>query len=136
VSTIKRFEDLDVWKMARDLCKMIFALYSKSEAFSRDFKLRDQLNGSSGSVMDNIAEGFCRGNRNEFINFLSYSEGSVGEVKSQLYRALDRLYISNEDFNSAYALSDQVGAKIGSFINYLNNSTFRGYKFHNRTKTN
>ena len=67
-----------------------FQTYINSEEFLKDYKLKDQINGSSGSIMDNIAEGFERSGRNEFINFLSYSKGSVGEVKSQLYRTLDR----------------------------------------------
>jgi four helix bundle protein len=121
--------------LARVLAKKIFELYSNSPAFSKDFKLRDQTKGSSGSIMDNIAEGFGRGNRNEFINSLSYSLGSVGEVKSPLYRAIDRKYITEAVFNEVYALTDQVGAKIGSFINYLNKSNFRGFKFKDRVPT-
>ena len=132
MSTIKRFEDLDVWKMARDLCKMIFGLYSKSEAFSRDFKLRDQINGSSGSVMDNIAEGFCRGNRNEFINFLSYFYASAVESKSQLYRAFDRKYISKEKSDELFNLLEEIKKIINALITYLGKSDFRGQKFKYR----
>jgi len=96
MSTIKRFEDLDVWQLARELAMDIFEAYTRSEEFSKDYKLKDQINGASGSIMDNIAEGFERSSRNEFINFLTFSKGSTGEVKSQLYRAFDRKYISAE----------------------------------------
>jgi len=102
MATITKFEDLEVWQLARELANEIFETYTASEEFSRDFKLKDQINGSSGSIMDNIAEGFERSGRNEFINFLTYSKGSTGEVKSQLYRALDRKYISPEQFSRLY----------------------------------
>ena len=89
MSTIKNFEDLKVWQKSRILCQQIFEIIEEKN-FSKDYKLKDQINGSSGSVMDNIAEGFGRQGNNEFINFLTISNGSVMEVKSQLYRALDR----------------------------------------------
>ena len=81
MATITKFEELEIWQLARELTNEIFEMYTSSENFARDFKLRDQINGSSGSVMDNIAEGFERGGRNEFINFLTFSKGSAGEVK-------------------------------------------------------
>src|SRR5258707_1713404 len=102
MATITKFEELEIWQMARELANEIFEVFSNSEPFSRDYKLKDQINGSSGSVMDNIAEGFERGGRNEFINFLTYSKGSAGEVKSQLYRAMDRKYITKEQFDHLY----------------------------------
>lgn len=86
----KKIDVLEIWQVARELANEVVDLFTGSESFSRDFKLKDQINGSSGSVMDNIAEGFERGGRNEFINFLTFSKGPAGEVKSQLYRALDR----------------------------------------------
>src|SRR5205809_564697 len=105
MATIRRFEDLEIWQLARKLCNMIYP-YTGYAGFSKDFKLINQINGSSGSVMDNIAEGFDRGGRKEFINFLGIAKGSGGEVKSQLYRAFDRKYISQEEFQSAYDLTD------------------------------
>lgn len=83
MATIKNFEDLKVWQKARILCQEIFEIV-KEQNFSKDYKLKDQINGSSGSVMDNIAEGFGRQGNNEFINFLTISNGSAMEVKSQL----------------------------------------------------
>ena len=94
MATIKRFEDLEIWQKARVLCNTIYPL-TITGSFERDFKLRDQINGSSGSVMDNIAEGFELDGKNEFRQFLSISKGSCGEVRSQLYRALDRNHITN-----------------------------------------
>ena len=86
MATINKFEDLKVWQKARILCQEVFELIEK-EKFCRDYKLKDQINGSSGSVMDNISEGFGRQGNIEFINFLTISNGSALEVKSQLYRA-------------------------------------------------
>lgn len=88
---IDRFEDLEIWKEARELCKFVFELTS-IEIFNKDFKFRDQIRSSSGSIMDNIAEGFERGGNKEFIQFLYISKGSCGETRSQAYRAFDFKY--------------------------------------------
>lgn len=98
MATVSRFEELEIWQHARILSSKIFEKIL-NDSFCKDFKLRDQINGLSGCVMDNIAEGFERGSRLEFVNFLGYAKGSCGEVKSQLYRTLDRKYISNDEFN-------------------------------------
>ncbi len=132
MATITRFEDLIVWQQARVLATKVFDLYSTVELFKKDYKLKDQINDSSGSVMDNIAEGFNRGSTKEFINFLSYAKGSVGEVKSQLYRAFDRKYLSEEILHEMYDLADQVAAKIAKLTKYLNGCLYRGLKFKDR----
>jgi four helix bundle protein len=132
MATITKFEDLEIWQLARELANEIFLICINSEEFSKDYKLKDLINGSSGSVMDNIAEGFERSGRNEFINFLSYSKGSVGEVKSQLYRALDREYISQEQFGRLYKKAEDIGKRTGAFMSYLNSSSIRGSKFKDR----
>ncbi|NII29498.1 four helix bundle protein [Pseudoflavitalea sp. X16] len=132
MATITRFEDLEVWQLARELANEIFQAYNSSELFLKDYKLKEQINGAIGSVMDNIAEGFERGGRNEFINFLSIAKGSCGEVQSQLYRALDRKYITQEHFDALYNKAKEIGQKAGAFINYLKESTYKGNKFKNR----
>ena len=95
MATIQNFEDLKVWQKARLLCKEVFSLTSVG-SLSKDFALKDQINRSTGSIMDNIAEGFGRKGNLEFINFLTYSCGSACECKSQLYRAFDRNHITEE----------------------------------------
>lgn len=101
MATIKKSEDLEMWKKSRVLCNEIFEMIN-SEKFSKDYRLKEQINGSSGSVMDNIAKGFDRVSRLEFLNFLSISKGSAGEVKSQLYGAVDRKYINTNKFEELY----------------------------------
>ena len=134
MATIKRFEDLEVWQKAHELCNLIYPLTLK-DSFARDFKLRDQINDSSGSVMDNIAEGFERDGKGEFKQFLSISKGSCGEVRSQLYRAIDRKYISQEEFQKCFSLAEEISKKLGSFINYLNSSEIKGLKYKIQPET-
>lgn len=129
MATIQRFEDLTVWQKAREQAKHIYEL-TKQGDFSRDYELKNQISRSSGSVMDNIAEGFGRGSRTEFIQFLGYSLGSTDEVKSQLYRALDREYITQQQFSELYAQADWVAQMITSFINYLKKSPYKGFKYN------
>lgn len=133
MATITRFEDLEIWQLARNLASEVFHAYTHCEPFLKDYKLREQINGSSGSIMDNIAEGFERNSRNEFVNFLSIAKASSGEVKSQLYRAFDRHYITKEHFDKLHNQTDNIGRQIGGFINYLNSSLYKGSKFKNRT---
>jgi four helix bundle protein len=90
---VKRFEDLEIWSEARELCKIIYEITSKMP-FCNEYKVRDQMRSSGGSAMDNIAEGFDRGGSKEFLQFLSISRGSVGEIRSQSYRAFDNNYKS------------------------------------------
>ena len=121
MATIQKFEELEIWQLARSLSKDIFIL-TQTDKLSKDFSLKDQMNRSSGSIMDNIAEGFGRGSRLEFIQFLSISTGSADELKSQLYRCIDREYICKEIFEDLYERADAVYKKINGFIKYLNTS--------------
>ncbi|MDX1603685.1 MAG: four helix bundle protein [Salinimicrobium sediminis] len=128
MGTVKRFEDLEIWSAARIICDDVFSLKLNSD-LKNDYKLYHQLNGSSGSIMDNIAEGFERNGNREFIQFLAVAKASCGETRSQLYRALDRNYLSQEDFDTFYNKLIQLSKQIGSFINYLQKSDFKGTKF-------
>jgi four helix bundle protein len=128
MSTIKKFEDLEVWKLARELCKNVYEL-TLLDGFSRDFGLKNQINNSSGSIMDNIAEGFERDGNREFAQFLSIAKASCGECRSQLYRALDRNYIGNEQFELQSQRTIDLGRKISNLMTYLKNTEIKGNKF-------
>jgi four helix bundle protein len=104
-----------------------------AENFNKDYRFRDQIRSSSGSVMDNIAEGFGRESRLEFVNFLGIAKGSLSESKSQLYRALDYNYISQQALDTYLKEASIIAAKISAFIIYLNKSTIKGQKFKDRT---
>lgn len=125
---IERFEELEIWKEARELCKFIRSLTRKSQ-FSKDFKLVGQINGSSGSVMDNIAEGFDRDGNKEFIQFLSIARGSNAETRSQAYRAYDSSYIDDLELNEVLTQTDSLRKKIKSLMLYLKNSDRKGNKY-------
>jgi len=128
MSTIKRFEDLEIWQEARRLSKEIIRL-SKSTDLKSDFKLRDQIKGSSGSVMDNIAEGFERDGNLEFRQFLSIAKASAGESRSQLYRVFDNDYITDEELQELTSAYETLSRRIANFMNYLNKKDFKGNKF-------
>ena len=128
MGTVKKFEDLEIWKSARVICNDIFTLKEKTD-LKTDFKLYNQLNGSSGSIMDNIAEGFERNGNREFIQFLAIAKASCGETRSQLYRTLDRKYIEKEKFDFLLDKLTQLSRQISSFMNYLQNTDLKGTKF-------
>ena len=132
MATIQRFEDLESWKNARLLSQEIWKV-SNEGSFARDYKLKDQINAASGSVMDNIAEGFGRGGRLEFVNFLSIAKGSLDETKSQLYRAYDKEHLTQQQFKTLYMLADDAGKAIYGLMAYLNATTLKGTKFKDRT---
>ncbi len=131
MATITRFEDIEVWIEARKLSLKVFEL-TKNESVSRDFRFRDQIRSAAGSVMDNIAEGFERSGRTEFIQFLSIAKGSAGEVRSQLYRANDQKYGPENEILVMIDEYKSLSSKISGFISYLNQSDFKGQKFKDR----
>jgi len=115
---IERFEDIDCWKEARQLVKLVYSL-TKKESFSMDRGLRDQIQRAAISIMSNIAEGFeSQGNR-EFVQFLFYAKRSSGEVRAQLYAALDLGYINEVESKEANELAMKVSRMLSSFISYL-----------------
>ena len=128
MATITRFEDLEIWQEARRLAREIHIISIETE-LKNDFRFRDQIKSSSGSVMDNIAEGFERNGNLEFRQFLSIAKGSAGESRSQLYRVLDFNYINDEKFNVLRIDYENLSGKINNFISYLNKKDFKGTKF-------
>jgi four helix bundle protein len=129
---IERFEDMEIWKEARELSKAIYLLSSKG-SFEKDYRFRDQIRSAAGSIMDNTAEGFGRGGNKEFINFLSISKGSCEEVRSQAYRAADFGYINTDELNLLLGSTNTIARKINNLISYLKSSTHKGPKYHINT---
>lgn len=128
MGTIKKFQDLRVWQEARELCKLVDKHFLKNESI-RDYPLKDQLNRSSGSVMDNIAEGFGRGGSKEFRQFISISLGSLNESQSQIIRAHDRAYLSENEYKKLMNLFEKLVGMLINFSNYLTNTDYTGAKF-------
>jgi four helix bundle protein len=126
---IERFEDLEIWKEARVLAKKGVEITSINP-FHGDYKFRDQIRSSSGSVMDNIAEGFERDGNKEFVQFLSMAKGSCGETRSQSYRAFDYQYINDEILSELIDRTTNLSKKISSLMAYLKKSDFKGSKFN------
>jgi four helix bundle protein len=118
MASFKRFEDIEAWQLARQMNQRIWGIL-ESGRLGKDFALFDQINRAAGSAMDNIAEGFDGGSDPEFSRFLKYSQRSCSEVQSQLYRALDRGYITQNEFDSLFALSTRISSKVGALIRYL-----------------
>ena len=127
VAKIEKFEDMEVWKEARKVAKAVYACSRQGE-FSRDFGLRDQLQRAAVSVMSNIAEGYERGTNKEFIQFLFIAKASAGEVRSQLYIALDLGYIDQDAFRQLNADLFSLSRQISGFIQYLRTSSLKGPK--------
>ena len=128
MATIQRFEDIDAWKKARELNREVYRI-TRGELFARDYALRDQIRRASISIMSNIAEGYERDGNAEFRQFLHIAKGSAGEVRAQLYAALDAEYIDQQTFNRVTALAYDTIRLITGFIRYLEQSEFRGRKY-------
>ena len=128
MATYKRFEDLPIWKEARSFSKKVFDV-TKNGVFSREFSLCSQIRASSGSIMDNIAEGFERDGNGEFKQFLFIAKGSCGETRSQLYRAYDYGYIEQIDLEELVIQSENISKSISNFIEYLKSSELKGLKY-------
>jgi len=128
MATAKQFEDLHVWQDARALVNEVYKII-KQRGFRRDFALRDQIARAATSTMSNIAEGFERGTRKEFIQFLNIAKGSNGEVRSQLYVALDQEYLDQKTFEACRASALTLSRRIAKFIRYL-----QGYESNSRIR--
>jgi len=135
MATIKDFKELEIWQVAHELHKEILSI-SRTTSLSRDFSLRHQVERSAGSGMDNIAEGFGRGSRLEFIHFLSIAKASITETQSQLIRIRDKEYINPDRFDHLNNIAQKAVNKIAAFMQYLNKSQYKGQKFMNRKEPN
>ena len=125
---MERFEDVDAWKVARELTKLIYQVTAAGE-FARDFGLRDQIRRAAVSILSNIAEGFERGGNKEFLQFLSQAKGSCGEIRAQLYVALDQTYISDIQFQELLEQTVRISRLIAGLMKYLSTSDMRGSKY-------
>jgi len=118
MTKVKKFEDVIAWQKSRELVKMVYEM-PRGDDFAKDFSLKDQFRRAAVSVMSNIAEGFSRQTDREFIQFLYIAKGSVSEMQSQLYMAMDLGYIEAKAFDKAYGLSSEVAKVLTGFIRYL-----------------
>ena len=128
MARIERFEDIEAWKQARETTKLIYKISSEG-AFSRDFALSNQIRRAVISVLSNIVEGFERGGDKEFLQFLAVAKGSCGEVRAQLYVALDQNYIDEQQFAFISSKLIETSRTISGFMKYLQQSEFKGNKF-------
>ena len=129
MATIERFEDIEAWQKARELTREIYAVSSKGP-FAKDFGLRDQMRRAAVSIVSNIAEGFERGGNKEFGQFLAHAKGSCGEVRAQLYIAMDQGYIDAESFDRLAGMAVQINQMLAGLMKYLRNSDLKGTKFN------
>lgn len=127
---VKTFEDLYCWQKARTLVKIIYQL---TKSFS-DFSLKDQVRRAAVSVLSNIAEGFERGNKDELLYFLYIAKASCGEVRAQLYVALDQGFINKQEFREAFNLAKQTSGVIYKFIESIKVSKYQGLRWKRQTK--
>jgi len=129
MATVQQFEDLHVWQDARALVRELYKI-TKQRAFRQDFSLRDQVTRAATSTMSNIAEGFERGSRKEFIQFLNIAKGSNGEVRSQICIAFDQEYIDQKSYDALRESALTLSRRLARFISYLQkyprNSRVRG----------
>ncbi len=128
MAIIQKFEDIESWKTGREAVRLVYKV-SSEQPFSKDFAFCNQIRRSAVSIISNIAEGFERGGNKEFLNFLSIAKGSCGEVRSQLYVALDCGYINETQFRTISEKLLETSRLISGFMKYLQQSELRGSKF-------
>lgn len=125
---IDRFEDIEAWKAGREAIELVYEI-TRSKAFAADYALSNQIRRAAISIISNIAEGFERNGNKEFINFLSIAKGSCGEVRSQMYIALDQKYVDEEKFHEIYSKLNETSRLIAGFMRYLQQTELKGSKF-------
>jgi four helix bundle protein len=131
LAKINRFEEILGWQKARELTRQIYSI-SASAAFGKDWGLRDQIRRAAVSVLSNIAEGYERGGDKEFAHFLTVAKGSVGEIRSQLYVALDQQYLSKSQFEALHDQTCEISRLLSGLTTYLQTSELKGPKFRTR----
>jgi len=131
--TFRSIEDIEAWQRARALTREIYRT-SKVGDFAKDFGLRDQIQRAGVSIMSNIAEGFERDGSREFAQFLSVAKGSTGEVRSQLYVALDQEYVTQAEFERLIAGVNETARMISGLMSYLRGSAVKGVKYRAERK--
>ncbi len=127
MATFTRFEDIEAWKMGRILVNRIYTI-TNVHVFKSDYILSTQIKRAAISVTSNIAEGFDRDSKKEFIYYLAIAKGSCGEIRSQLYTALDQKYITIETFNEIYNLANDISKLIHNLSVYLKKSDIEGLR--------
>lgn len=128
MAKIEKFEDILTWQKARELTREIYR-FSRQGEFAKDFALRDQIRRAVISITSNIAEGFERGGTKEFVQFLGYAKGSSGEVRSQLYVALDESYLKEQEWQNLHNRCLEISRLLDGFIKYLQQTEIKGRKF-------
>lgn len=129
MARIERVEDLEIWKLAKDIANRIYDLSSVGK-FNQDFVLRDQVRRAAVSLFSNIAEGYERNGNREFLQFLSIAKASCDEVRAQMIFACDRNYIRNEELAAISEELKSLSRQIGGFCRYLRQSELKGPKFN------
>lgn len=125
---VSDFEELGIYQLSRELAKQVYKITRQGD-FKYDTRFVQQIRASSGSISDNIAEGFERQGNKEFLQFLYIAKGSCGEFRSQINRAFDAEFISKETYDQMYADCRRLGAGILNFIKSVRSFESRGSKF-------
>lgn len=128
MTKVKQFEDLEIFKKARELSRKIYNITTERD-FQKDSRFVQQIHAAVGSIMDNIAEGFERDGNKEFIYFLYIAKGSCGEVRSQIIRACDVGLINTETAKNLYNDCITLNKQIAGFIYSLKESSISGKKY-------
>ena len=127
MARIEKFEDIEAWKSAREVTRLIYKISSSGD-FSKDFALVNQIRRAAISILSNIAEGFERGGDKEFIQFLTIAKGSCGEVRAQLYVAYDQNYVDKEQYILVHDKLIETSRMLSGLIKYLQTSDLKGSK--------